>query len=170
MHTACLSLGSNIDPERHIALAFAALRERFGTIRASAAYRTPAVGFDGADFVNAAAVIESDLDVLALNDWLHALEDAHGRDRSGPRFGDRTLDIDIVLFDDLVCTGPGNLRLPRGELRHAFVLRPLAEIAPDIVEPVAGRTLAALWADSDARDVPMQAVVLPEVAAADAGG
>lgn len=166
MATACLSLGSNIDPERHIALAFAALRQRFGDIRASAAYRTPAVGFDGADFVNAAAVVESDLDVLALNAWLHALEDAHGRDRSGPRFGDRTLDIDIVLFDDLVCSGPGNLRLPRGELRHAFVLRPLAEIAPDIVEPVAGRTLAALWAESPERDVVMREVALPGPAAA----
>ena len=164
MATACLSLGSNIEPERHIALAFAALRERFGDIRASAAYRTPAVGFDGADFVNAAAVIETDLDVLALNDWLHALEDAHGRDRSGPRFGDRTLDIDIVLFDDLVCSGPGNLRLPRGELRHAFVLRPLAEIAPEIVEPVAGRTLAALWAESPERGVVMREVPLPVLA------
>lgn len=147
MHTACLSLGSNVDPERHVAIAFAALRARFGDIRASAAYRTPAVGFEGADFVNAAAVIDSDLDVLALNDWLHALEDAHGRDRSGPRFGDRTLDIDIVLFDDLVCTGPGHLHIPRGELRHAFVLKPLAEIAPDAVEPVSGRSLAALWAE-----------------------
>ena len=166
MPTPCLSLGSNIDPERHIALAFAALRERFGDIRASAAYRTPAVGFEGADFVNAAAVIESDLDVLALNDWLHALEDAHGRDRSGPRFGDRTLDIDIVLFDDLVCSGPGNLRLPRGELRHAFVLRPLAEIAPAIVEPVSGRTLAALWEASGERGVAMREVALPDAAVA----
>ena len=161
MPTACLSLGSNVDPERHIAIAFAALRERFGDIRASAAYRTPAVGFEGADFVNAAAVIESDLEVQALNDWLHALEDAHGRDRSGPRFGDRTLDIDIVLFDDLVCSGPGNLRLPRGELRHAFVLRPLAEVAPEIVEPVSGRRLEALWADSEERGVAMHEVVLP---------
>jgi 2-amino-4-hydroxy-6-hydroxymethyldihydropteridine diphosphokinase len=165
MGRACLSLGSNVDPERHIAVAFAALRERFGDIRASAAYRTPAVGFAGADFVNAAAVIDSDLDVLALNDWLHALEDAHGRDRSGPRFGDRTLDIDIVLFDDLVCSGPGNLRLPRGELRHAFVLRPLAEIAPAVVEPVSGRTLAELWAASDQRGVAMREVALPALAA-----
>ncbi|MBJ6979903.1 MULTISPECIES: 2-amino-4-hydroxy-6-hydroxymethyldihydropteridine diphosphokinase [unclassified Luteimonas] len=169
MHTACLSLGSNVDPERHIAIAFAALRERFGDIRASAAYRTPAVGFEGADFVNAAAVIASDLDVVALNDWLHALEDAHGRDRSGPRFGDRTLDIDIVLFDDLICSGPGNLRLPRGELCHAFVLRPLAEIAPEIVEPASGRTLAALWAASDERGVAMHAVTLPVVGALAAG-
>lgn len=166
MHTACLSLGSNVDPERHIAIAFAALRERFGDIRASAAYRTPAVGFEGADFVNAAAVIDSDLDVLALNDWLHALEDAHGRDRSGPRFGDRTLDIDIVLFDALVCTGPGNLRLPRGELRHAFVLRPLAEIAPGVVEPVSGRRLDELWTASEERDVAMHEVTLPAVLAA----
>ena len=165
MHTACLSLGSNVDPERHIAIAFAALRARFGDIRASAAYRTPAVGFEGADFVNAAAVIESDLDVLALNDWLHALEDAHGRDRSGPRFGDRTLDIDIVLFDDLVCSGPGNLRLPRGELRHAFVLRPLAEIAPETVEPVSGLSLAALWEASGEREVAMEVVSLPALPA-----
>src|SRR5690606_39782086 len=114
-------------------------------------------------FVNAAAVIDSDLDVHALNHWLHALEDAHGRDRSGPRFGDRTLDIDIVLFDDLVCTGPGNLRLPRGELRHAFVLRPLAEIAPDILEPASGRSLAALWADSGERGVAMHEVALPHI-------
>ena len=93
------------------------------------------------------------LPVFALNDWLHALEDAHGRDRSGPRFGDRPLDIDIVFFDDLVLSGPGHLQLPRDELKHAFVLRPLAEIAPDFVDPRSGRTLAALWADSAERDV-----------------
>jgi 2-amino-4-hydroxy-6-hydroxymethyldihydropteridine diphosphokinase len=163
MGRACLSLGSNVDPERHVAIAFAALRARFGDILASAAYRTPAVGFEGADFVNAAAVIDSDLDPHALNAWLHALEDAHGRDRSAPRYGDRTLDIDIVLYDALVCSGPGNLRLPRPELRHAFVLRPLAEIAPDIVEPVSGRRLADLWAGSREGAVAMQEVALPAV-------
>ncbi|MBB1473081.1 2-amino-4-hydroxy-6-hydroxymethyldihydropteridine diphosphokinase [Luteimonas sp. MC1782] len=170
MSRACLSLGSNVDPERHVALAFDALRARFGDILASRAYRTPAIGFEGPDFVNAAAVIETDLDVHALNLWLHVLEDAHGRDRGGPRYGDRTLDIDIVLFDDLVCSGPGNLRLPRGELRHAFVLRPLAEIAPDVVEPVAGLTLAALWAASPERDVAMHPVALPALQAAAGDG
>ena len=163
MGRACLSLGSNIDPERHIALAFAALRERFGDILASAAYRTPAVGFEGADFVNAAAVIDSDLEPVALNDWLHALEDAHGRDRSGPRFGDRTLDIDIVLYDALVSADPATCACP-ARVRHAFVLRPLAEIAPGIVEPSSGRTLADLWRDSPERDVAMQEVALPAVA------
>lgn len=169
MGRACLSLGSNIEPERHIALAFAALRERFGDILASAAYRTPAVGFDGPDFVNAAAVIDSDLDPRALNDWLHALEDAHGRDRRGPRYGDRTLDVDIVLYDDLRLTGPGNLRLPRPELAEAFVLRPLAEIAPDVVDPASGRSLAELWAASARRGVAMEEVALPPVGPAGHG-
>ena len=166
MPRAFLSLGGNIDAERHLREAITALRARFGEVRVSQAYRFPAVGYDGADFVNAAAVIESDLDPLALDAWLHALEDAHGRDRNGPRYADRPLDIDIVLFDDLVCSGPGNLRLPRDELRHAFVLRPLAEIAPRVVEPVSGRRLDALWAASEERDVAMHEVTLPMVLAA----
>lgn len=158
MGTAYLSLGSNIDARANIASAIRALRARFGEVRVSPVYRTAAVGFDGADFLNAAAVIDSDLDPLALDAWLHALEDAHGRDRSGPRFGDRTLDIDLVLYDDRILDGPGSLRLPRDELRHAFVLRPLAEIAPDAVEPRSGLTLAELWSRSPERDVAMQPV------------
>lgn len=145
MGRAYLSLGSNVDAEAHLRAAVAALRARFGDAQVSRAYRFPAVGFAGGDFLNAAAAIDSDLDPFALNDWLHALEDAHGRDRSGPRYGDRTLDIDIVFYDDLVLEGPGHLRLPRDELRHAFVLKPLAEIAPDFVDPGSGRPLQALW-------------------------
>jgi 2-amino-4-hydroxy-6-hydroxymethyldihydropteridine diphosphokinase len=143
---AYLSLGSNVEPELHLRAAIDALRTRFGDVVVSALYRTPAVGFDGPDFLNAAAIIDSDLEPQPLNDWLHALEDAHGRDRSGPRFGDRTLDIDIVLFDDRVLDGDGHLRIPRPELKHAFVLRPLAEIAPQVVVPGTGRTIAELWA------------------------
>lgn len=162
MSRACLSLGSNLDPVRHLRIAVAALRERFGEGRVvvSPAYRFPAVGFEGPDFVNAAAVVETDLDPQALNDWLHALEDANGRDRSGPRYGDRTLDIDIVLFDDRVIDGPGHLRVPRDELRHAFVLKPLAEIAPDMVHPGVGRTLQVLWAEHAEHAVVFEAVAL----------
>ena len=145
MGKAYLSLGSNIAPAGNLSRALKALRERFVGVQASPVYRTGAVGFDGADFLNAAAVMESDLDVHALNDWLHALEDAHGRDRSGPRFNDRTLDIDIVFYDDLVLEGAGNLQIPRDELRHAFVLKPLADIAPAFRDPVSGKTLAVLW-------------------------
>ena len=160
MSKAYLSLGSNQAAETNLRSAIAALRARFGAVALSPVYRTRAVGFDGADFLNAAAVIESDLDPFVLNDWLHALEDAHGRDRSGPRFGDRTLDIDLVLFDDLVLQGRGNLRLPRSELRHAFVLKPLADIAPEAVIPGDGRSLAALWAAHPEHDAPLETVVL----------
>ena len=160
-HLACLSLGSNVEPQRHLAAAVRALRAEFGEVALSTFYRTRAVGFDGPDFVNAAALVRTTLDVHALDAWLHALEDAHGRDRSGPRYGNRSLDIDIVLFDDLVIDGPGRLRLPRPDLRHAFVLRPLAEIAPDVVEPVSRRTLAELWQASPERGMSMEPLALP---------
>ena len=158
MSRAYLSLGSNIDAVNHLRIAVSALRKRFGDVVMSKVYRTRAVGFDGPDFHNAAAVIETDLDPHALNAWLHALEDAHGRDRSGPRYSDRTLDIDIVLFDDRVLEGPGNLRIPRAELKHAFVLRPLAEIAPGIVVPGSGRTLAQLWAAHPDHDTELESI------------
>ncbi|KRA76010.1 2-amino-4-hydroxy-6-hydroxymethyldihydropteridine pyrophosphokinase [Lysobacter sp. Root667] len=145
MGKAYLSLGSNLDAAEHLRGAIAALRERFGEVVLSPVYRTRAVGFVGADFYNSAAIVDSELEPQALNDWLHALEDRHGRDRTGPRYGDRTLDIDIVLYDDRLLEGPGNLRIPRPELKHAFVLRPLADIAPDLVVPGDGRTLAELW-------------------------
>lgn len=157
---AYLSLGSNLDPEANLASGIDALREQFGEIVLSPVYRTAAVGFDGADFLNAAAVIETGMDPYSLNAWLHALEDAHGRDRSGPRFGNRTLDIDIVLFDDRVLQGAGNLHIPRPELKHAFVLRPLAEIAPDVVVPGDGRTLAQIWAGHPDRGLAMETVAL----------
>jgi 2-amino-4-hydroxy-6-hydroxymethyldihydropteridine diphosphokinase len=164
MGKAYLSLGSNVLPEQNLASALRALRQRFGALRVSPVYRTTAIGFDGPDFLNAAAVLDSDLGAHELNDWLHALEDAHGRDRSGPRFGDRPLDIDIVFFDELVTEGPGNLRLPRPELKHAFVLKPLADIAPDFIDPLSGKTLAELWAQSPERELPMTLVAVPSEA------
>ena len=158
MSSACLSLGSNVDPGRHLRAAIAALRARFGAIVLSPVYRTRAVGFAGADFLNAAVVLETDLAPEALDAWLHALEDANGRDRSGPRFGDRSLDIDLVLYDDRVLDGPGHLRVPRDELRHAFVLKPLVDIVPGRIEPRSGLSLAELWARSPERGAALERV------------
>ncbi|MCC8364213.1 2-amino-4-hydroxy-6-hydroxymethyldihydropteridine diphosphokinase [Lysobacter sp. A6] len=141
---AFLSLGSNVEPERHLRAAIAALRERFGVVLVSPVYRVPAVGFEGPDFLNAAAMIASDLDPFALAEWLHDLERANGRVRGPVKFNDRTLDIDLVYFEHVVLDERG-LRLPRDELRHAFVLRPLADIAPLFVDPVRHMTLGDLW-------------------------
>ncbi|UHQ20615.1 2-amino-4-hydroxy-6-hydroxymethyldihydropteridine diphosphokinase [Lysobacter sp. KIS68-7] len=159
MTKSYLSLGSNVEPERHLRAAIDALRARFGEVVLSPIYRFPAVGFDGPDFLNAAAIVESDLDAHALVDWLHALESANGRVRGPVKFNDRTLDIDLVYFGDLVLDTP-QLQLPRPELRHAFVLRPLADIAPGFVDPVRGETLATMWRAHPDHDALLQTVAL----------
>jgi len=157
---AYLSLGSNIKPEQNLRDAVAALRERFGEVLLSPVYRTEAVGFEGPAFLNAVAVIDSDIHPFALNDWLHALEIAQGRDRRDASYSNRPLDIDIIYFGDLVLDGPGDFQLPRPELRHAFVLKPLADVAPDFVDPIRGATLAQLWAAHPQHDAPPQRVEL----------
>lgn len=145
MANAYISLGSNIEPEQNLCTAIHALRARFGLIELSPVYRCEAVGFDGPAFLNAAARIETDLEPLALDTWLHGLEDRQGRDRSGPRFSSRSLDIDLVLYDQLVLHGPGNLQLPRPELdSEAFVLQPMVDIAPDLIHPTHRVSLAKM--------------------------
>ena len=150
-----LSLGSNLQPQRYLRAALDELRARFGAIEVSPAYRSKAVGFDGPDFVNLAVGLDTELAPEALNEWLHALEDRHGRRRDVPRYSDRTLDVDIVLYDDLVRQGAGHLDIPRKELQHAFVLRPIADIAPGLRHPVDGRSMAELWAAFPAESEPL---------------
>lgn len=150
-----LSLGSNVEPVRYLRVALDALRGRFGALDISPAYRSAAVGFDGADFINLAVSLDTDLSPQALNDWLHALEDRNGRRRDVPRYADRTLDVDIVLYDDLVTQGTGHLDIPRKELKHAFVLKPITDIAPQLRHPVNGRTMAELWAEFPAESEPL---------------
>jgi len=75
------------------------------------------------------------------------MEERHGRSRTSQKFSSRTLDVDLILYGDTVLDEP-NLRLPRDEItRYAFVLEPLAEIAPDLRHPVIGATYRELWAD-----------------------
>jgi len=150
-----LSLGSNQEPRRYLRAALDELRDRFGKLDVSPAYRSTSVGFDGADFINLAVGMDTDLSPDALNDWLHALEDRHGRRRDVPRYADRTLDVDIVLYDDLVTQGAGHLDIPRKELKHAFVLKPVADIAPELRHPVSGRSMAELWAAFPAEREPL---------------
>jgi len=140
-----LGLGSNQEPKRHLAAGIVALQQRFGELQLSPVYRSEAVGFSGSDFLNAAARIQTDIGIAALKDWLTELENRHGRDRSQPRFSDRSLDIDILLYGDEVGNFDG-LELPRGEiLKYAHVLKPLADIAPALVHPLTGVTMGDHW-------------------------
>lgn len=149
MSRAYLGIGSNVDRKRNIASCLNALRRRFGALIVSPIYRCPAVGFDGDDFYNLAVGVDTELEPDALVTELHAIEAEHGRTRQGPKFSDRTLDIDLLLYDDRVLE-TGDLTLPRPEiLERDFVLRPLVDIAPEVWHPLKERTIEALWREFD---------------------
>jgi len=153
-----LSLGSNQAREQSLRGAVRMLREAFGPLTLSAVYESDAVGFVGEPFLNLVAGAETDLPVETVQQRLRQIEDAHGRVRGGDKFCPRTLDIDLLTYGDLVRP---DLDLPREEIvRHAFVLRPLAEVAPDERHPVLGRRYAELWAAFDRGAQPMRRVPL----------
>jgi len=144
-----VSLGTNIDREVNLRAGIEELRRRFGELVLSSVYESEAVGFSGDPFYNMVAGFDSDEPVEVLARELHAIEDRHGRQRNGPRFSSRTLDIDLLLYGDSVID-EGKLHLPRDEItKHAFVLWPLAEIAPDARHPVLGVTYGELWQKFD---------------------
>lgn len=156
---AYISVGSNIDRQENIAGALRALARRFGPLRCSRIYETPSEGFDGAPFYNLVVALRTDLPPQRLSAVLKAIEDEQGRRRDGPKFSSRTLDLDLILYDDLVLDVPG-LSLPRDEIdRYSFVLGPLAEIAGERRHPGSGRTFAALWREMEPRVAPLLAVV-----------
>ena len=158
MATVYLGLGSNIDPEQNLHLGVAELRRRYGDIELSAVYRSPAVGFDGDDFLNLVARCESDQPPATICDEIEVIHNLSGRDRSGGKWEARTLDIDLLLYNDLVVDEPP-VRVPRDDiLDYSFVLRPLAELAPDLLHPVTGRTMLEHWQDFDAEDQPLEVV------------
>jgi 2-amino-4-hydroxy-6-hydroxymethyldihydropteridine diphosphokinase len=145
MCIAYLGLGSNVDARNNITSGIAELRAAFGDLDLSPVYQTPAFGFEGDDFINLVARVETAMSPLQLKGYLHALEDRHQRDRLAPKYSDRTLDIDILLYDDLYLHGP-TLQLPREEiLSAAHVLKPLADLAPDLQHPVTRTTISEIW-------------------------
>lgn len=142
---AYISLGSNVDRDNMLRQAVAALRERFGEVGLSPVYDSAAVGFDGSNFLNLVAVVDSDLEAGELVTCFHAIEDHLGRDRSLPKFASRPIDLDLLLYGDEIIDLPG-LRIPRPEiLENAFVLRPLQDLAPDLIHPEQGESMAILW-------------------------
>lgn len=139
-----ISIGSNQDAERQIRFGVEQLKYYFTDLVVSAVYESEAVGFDGDNFLNLVASAETQLTISQVDQAFKMIERAAGRVRGEAKYSNRTLDIDLLLYDDLVCDKP--IQLPRGEiLHHAFVLLPLAEIAPKALHPVEKASYQELW-------------------------
>jgi 2-amino-4-hydroxy-6-hydroxymethyldihydropteridine diphosphokinase len=147
-----VAAGSNVEPEHNLALATRLLRHEFPDVRFSPWYRNRAVGFEGADFINLVAGFTTSLPINEVLARLHAIEVACGRPRDAPRWAPRSMDLDVLLVGDLVCDEP-KLKLPRPDLlKRAFMLGPLAALAPELVHPTEKATIGELWKRFDRGD------------------
>ncbi|MDO9425065.1 MAG: 2-amino-4-hydroxy-6-hydroxymethyldihydropteridine diphosphokinase [Methylobacter sp.] len=153
-----ISIGSNIDKDKHIPASLRALELTFGELTISSIYETEAVGFTGDVFYNLVVGFDSDLEVKTVTKLLRQIELDNGRTRDSRKFAARTLDLDLILYGDLIIND-GRLQIPRDEIEHyAFVLEPLAEIAPTLKHPVSQLSYAELWEQFDKTDLKQKRV------------
>lgn len=141
-----VSVGSNIEPEKYIRIGISDMRDEFGALDLSPVYQSEAVSFEGAPFLNLVVAFDTELSILETDACLQKIEDQNQRDRTGPRFSSRTLDLDLLLYDEQLFE-QGKLVIPRSEItQNAFVLKPLVDIAPDLHAPDKAIRYADLWA------------------------
>ena len=139
-----VSAGSNIEPRANLEAACAGLKRRYGELKLSPVYASPAEGFDGPSFLNLVVSFLTENSPREILAALAELEANAGRDRSAGKFSSRTLDLDLLLYGDTV---DPPLKLPHPDIeRYAFVLKPLADLAPNLRHPLTGDTLAGHWA------------------------
>ncbi len=174
MPTAYIALGSNLgDRREYLERALQALRQSAGIVvtRVSPVYETEPVGGPAGQgrYLNAAAELTTDLGARQLMAALLAIEQGLGRVRA-ERDGPRTIDLDLLLYDQQVIDEPG-LKVPHPRLHErSFVLRPLADIAPYAVHPVIGKTIAELAAPYSARSLPRELSGLRALVTGSTGG
>ena len=161
MNRVFVAAGSNVDPAEHLSIALAELERVYPTLRVSPAYRNQAVGFEGDDFINLVVGFDTDDPIERVRERLQAVEEKCGRPRSAPRWAPRTMDLDILLYGDSVSDEPG-LVVPRPDLvRRPYMLKPMVDLAPDLVHPTLGKTLRALWSELDCGDHAMAVITIP---------
>ncbi|KAA1164375.1 MULTISPECIES: 2-amino-4-hydroxy-6-hydroxymethyldihydropteridine diphosphokinase [Pseudoalteromonas] len=139
-----ISLGSNINKVHHMQSALIALESHFKKIIHSSVFESEAVGFAGNNFYNSVVAATTSMALADVCALLKQIERDNGRTASDKKFSPRTLDLDLLFYDDVICQSPA--QLPRDEItKNAFVLQPLSEVAPDFYHPVAKQTIAQLW-------------------------
>jgi 2-amino-4-hydroxy-6-hydroxymethyldihydropteridine diphosphokinase len=140
-----VAAGSNVEPEKNLEHACAAIRHSWHDVVFSRAYRNVAVGFDGPDFINLVLGFTTPQPLDAVIARLRAIETQCGRPRFAPKWASRTMDLDVLLFGDLV-EKTADYTLPRPDLlKRPYMLGPMAEIAPEVVHPTAGKSIGDLW-------------------------
>ncbi|HIF9239895.1 TPA: 2-amino-4-hydroxy-6-hydroxymethyldihydropteridine diphosphokinase [Photobacterium damselae] len=162
MNTCYISIGSNIEPEYHLVMALKELRLlSHGQLRLSRIFQAEPVGFDGDSFYNCVVEIKTSSSVDILQSSLKALEIKYGRPIDAKKNQDRTLDLDILLFGNEI--RERDPQLPRDDLyKFAFVLWPMYELAPELVVPNDGRSIAELY-----REIQFQQQLQPIILATD---
>jgi len=141
-----ISLGSNVNKEHYISQALKTLTSYFPHLEHSSVFESEAVGFTGSNFYNSVVGAQTEMPLEQLCQLLKNIEQENGRTANDKKFSPRTLDLDLLFYDDIVCDSPA--QLPRDEItKNAFVLQPLAEIAPNFYHPVAEQTIAQLWSN-----------------------
>jgi 2-amino-4-hydroxy-6-hydroxymethyldihydropteridine diphosphokinase len=139
-----ISLGSNVNKAHNMHCALKALEQHFGVIEHSSVFESEAVGFAGNNFYNSVVGASTFMPLNTVCHLLKQIERENGRKDNDKKFSPRTLDLDLLFYDDVICDSPA--QLPRDEItKNAFVLQPLAEVAPDLFHPVAQQTIAQLW-------------------------
>ena len=140
-----VSIGSNIDKEINIPSSINELERQYGPLEISNVYETKAVGFEGDDFYNLVVGFQSNDSPNEISQKLKEIEVNHDRTRGKEQFDSRTLDLDQLLYDDLVMH-MDSVNIPhRDILRYNFVLKPLAEIAGGVMHPEEHKTIHELW-------------------------
>lgn len=156
-HQLLIGIGSNIDPEFHTREAYRLLHEHFSDVKVSPVYECPAQGFEGPAFYNWVAKVSTNQTLTEIYQLFKQLEEQYGRKDWHKEVCSRTMDLDILCFDNLVCHTP--LVLPRPEiLKRAFVLKPLADMVPDDIHPVLRKTYIHLWQQFDQTSQPIRSI------------
>jgi 7,8-dihydro-6-hydroxymethylpterin-pyrophosphokina se len=138
-----INIGSNQNRRKNMSAAIQALELAFTDLKISSVFESPAEGFEGDDFYNVGVNAHTHLPIKETLKVLRDIEQKQGRDRTQPKFSSREIDLDLVLYDDMV---DESANLPRDDiLKYAFVLAPLAELNSELIHPIEGQSYQALW-------------------------